>query len=148
MKSTICIIATVLLLNVACSNKSTKTLNGTWQLVSSEVNANGAITLDKMEGKKMIKIINATHFAFLNHDLKAGKDSTNIVFVAGGGTCTRTDSTYSETLEYCNYRDYEGLKVDFKVQFAHDTLILSGHEVKEDLNVDQYITEKYIKIGG
>lgn len=148
MKSTLWIIALVLLLNIACSTKPTNNLNGTWQLVSSEVNANGAITHDKMEDKKMIKIINDTHFAFLNHDLKGGKDSTNVVFVAGGGTCTRTDSTYSETLEYCNYRDYEGLKVDFKVQFSQDTLILSGHEVKEDLKVDQYITEKYIKIGG
>lgn len=149
MKVKIWIVALIICFSSSCSTKKAadNKLMGTWQLVSSEVNANGTITNNSMEGKKMIKIINDTHFAFLNHDLKSGKDSTAL-FVAGGGTCKLSDSTYSETLEYCNYREYEGLKVDFKVQFSNDTLILSGHEVKEDIKVDQFIKEKYIQIGG
>lgn len=149
MKSKIWTIGLIIFLNVSCSNHSPNNnkLNGTWQLVSSEATVNGTTTSASMEGTKMIKIINDTHFAFLNHDLKGGKDST-AVFVAGGGTCKLKDSIYSEVLEYCNYRDWEGLTVDFKVQFNNDTLILSGHEVKEDIKVDQFIKEKYVRIGG
>ena len=149
MKSNIWISGLIIILNFGCSSKSSNhnNLNGTWQLVSSEANVNGSITHGNMKGNKMIKIINDTHFAFLNHDLKAGKDS-NALFVAGGGTCKLSDSIYTEFLEYCNYRDWEGLKVDFKVQFNQDTLILSGHEIKEDIKVNQFIKEKYIKIGG
>lgn len=149
MKSKIWIIGLIVFLNFGCSNKSSNNnkVNGTWQLVWVEANISGNITRENLEGKKMIKIINDTHFAFLNHDLKSGKDSAAL-FVAGGGTCKLTDSIYSEFLEYCNYREWEGLKVDFKVQFNHDTLILSGQEVKEDIKVDQFITEKYVKIGG
>lgn len=121
-------------------------LNGTWQLVFAEAVINDSVVHDKLQGNKMIKIITNSHFAFLNHDLKAGKDSAAL-FVAGGGTCTLHDSIYSETLEYCNYRDWEGLKVDFKFHLKGDTLILSGHEKKDDIKVNQFITEKYIRIG-
>lgn len=147
MKTKATIFGLIIFLNFGCSSKSPNNnkLNGTWQLVWSEANVNGKITRENMTGSKMIKIINDTHFAFLNHDLNAGKDS-NALFVAGGGTCKLTDSIYSEYLEYCNYREWEGLKVDFKVQLNQDTLILSGHEVKEDIKVNQFIREKYIKI--
>lgn len=52
----------------------------------------------------MIKIINETHFSFLNHDMKKGKDSTK-VFVAGGGRYTLEGDQYNEFLEYCSARE-------------------------------------------
>lgn len=50
--------------------------------------------------RKMIKIINSTHFAFLNHTIGAEKDSATSSFYAGGGEYILVDSTYTEKLEY------------------------------------------------
>ena len=80
----------------------------------------------------MIKIINATHFSFLNHDLKKGTDSTAI-FSAGGGRYTLSGDQYTEHLEYCSYREWEGNTFSFTLAIAGDTLIQQGVEKIEDL---------------
>src|ERR1044072_1244277 len=89
------------------SNKNTKvhehegsSLEGTWQLISGTLIENGDTTVTNYTGNQsMIKVINATHFAFLNHDLKKGKDST-AAFGAGGGVYTLQGDQYTEYLEY------------------------------------------------
>jgi hypothetical protein len=85
----------------------------------------------------MIKIINDTHFAFFNHDLNNGKDST-AVFFGGGGKYTLKDSVYTENLEFFNNRQWEnGIK--------NDTLTQKGIEKVEKLGIDRIITEKYVR---
>ena len=70
-------IIALLLISTACNNpkancdkKERRRLEGTWQLISGTLVENGDTTItDYTKGQQMIKIINATHFSFLNHDL-------------------------------------------------------------------------------
>lgn len=93
----------------------------------------------------MIKILNDTHFSFLKHDLNKGKDSTAI-FVAGGGTYTLTDNEYTEYLDYCNAREWEGNSFHFTVIIQNDTLIQSGREKVEGTGIDRIIIERYFRV--
>ena len=93
----------------------------------------------------MIKIINASHFAFLNHDLNNGKDST-AVFGAGGGVYTLEGDQYTEYLEYCSYREWEGHTFQFTVTVQNDTLTQRGVEKIENLGVDRLNIERYSRI--
>src|SRR5215218_10750968 len=88
--------------------KSTpKPIMGTWQLLSGTLIEKGDTTVtDYTKNISFIKIINDTHFAFLQHDLNKGKDSA--VFVAGGGQYSLKDSLYTEHLQYCSAREWEG----------------------------------------
>lgn len=139
-----------LLLLIACacteSKKPTLPIEGTWQLLSGTIIEKGDTTTT-VYGKdvKMIKIINATHFAFLNHDLNKGKDST-ASFVAGGGKYTLKENEYTESLEYCNDRNWEGHTFSFKVDIKNDTLIQTGIEKLADLGIERVNVEKYIRI--
>ena len=102
-------------------------ITGTWHLVKAILIDKGDTTVtDYTKNISFIKIINETHFAFLQHDLNKGKDS--VVFVAGGGTYALKDSLYSEHLEYCSAREWEGNDFDFTIALRGDTLIQSGVE--------------------
>jgi hypothetical protein len=117
---------------------------GTWKLLKSTTIENGDTTFtDYTSGQKMLKIINNTHFAFLRHDLAGGKDSTAL-FVAGGGEYTLVGSTYTEHLEFCNFREYENNVFEFQLYFKGDTLIQTGIEKVESIDVERIITEKYL----
>lgn len=121
-------------------------LVGTWQLISGTTIENGdTTTTDYTKHLRMIKIINATHFAFLNHDLKKGKDST-AAFVAGGGRYTLEGNQYTEYLEYCSARDWEGNTFHFTLTFQYDTLIQHGIEKIEDAGVERLNIEKYKRV--
>jgi hypothetical protein len=93
----------------------------------------------------MIKVINATHFAFLNHDLKNGKDST-ASFSAGGGVYLLEGDQYTEYLEYCNERAWEGHTFQFTVTVKGDTLLQQGIEKIENLGVERLNIERYVKV--
>jgi hypothetical protein len=100
----------------------------------------------------MIKIINETHFAFLNHDLKSKDDSTksDLYFVAGGGPYELSGHRYTEHLEYCSARDYEGHDFPFDLEIRGDTLIQKGVEALKDLGIGTeniQIVEIYVRIG-
>ncbi|MGK0366482.1 MAG: putative ferredoxin-like protein [Saprospiraceae bacterium] len=70
--------------NKSLQNESTSIV-GTWKLLSgTTIKGKDTIVTDYTQRQEMIKIINETHFAFLRHDLKNGRDS-NAIFVAGGG---------------------------------------------------------------
>lgn len=92
-----------------------------------------------------IKVINDTHFAFLQHDLHQGKDSS-AVFVSGGGRYSLNDSTYTEHLEYCNAREWEGNDFTFAITVRNDTLIQRGVEKVESAGVNRVNIEKYIRL--
>ena len=82
------LLGTYLLLSCQQNEKKTaeNTLKGTWQLISGTlIDKDDTTITDYTRGVQMIKIINDSHFAFLNHDLNKGKDSTAAQFVAGGG---------------------------------------------------------------
>lgn len=94
----------------------------------------------------MIKIINADHFAFFNHDLTMGKDTTAALYSAGGGPYTLKDSIYTEHLEFFNNREWENNTFEFVVHIQTDTLIQKGVERIEHLGIDHIILEKYKRI--
>ncbi|MEB0249873.1 hypothetical protein QN344_06980, partial [Mucilaginibacter sp. 5B2] len=91
-----------------------------------------------------IKILNATHFAFMRHDLSKGKVK-DAVYTAGGGTYDFKGDKYTEHLAYLNAREWEGRSFDFTVKFKGDTLIQKGIEKIDSLNINHEIIETYVK---
>lgn len=147
--ASLCLIGCVLL--SGCQNgsseinpPSTNPLIGTWQLIEGRLTDNGQTTITHYTGDtSFIKIINPSHFAFLQHDSK--KDSTGF-FSAGGGHYTLKDSIYTEHLEYCNARNWEGNEFPFVVKINGDTLIQSGVEKIDSLGINRVNTEIYLKV--
>jgi predicted small secreted protein len=125
--------------------KNTMPVSGTWKLISGTlIEKNDTTITDYTKNLSFIKIINENHFAFLEHDLKHGKDSS-AVFVAGGGRYSIVDSVYTEHLEYCNDRDWEGNDFSFVVIVKNDTLIQRGIEKVEKSGINRLNIEKYVK---
>ncbi|MBD1363836.1 lipocalin family protein [Mucilaginibacter sp. ZT4R22] len=121
-------------------------LQGTWKLISAVkiIKADTAITYpEKGQEDEMIKVINGDHFAFFKHDLKKGGKP---IFDSGAGTYSLTGDNYTENLQYCNYREWEGHSFNFKVSFKGDTLQQKGIEKIDSLKIDQEIVETYIRI--
>lgn len=121
-------------------------LQGTWQLLSGTLIEKGDTTVTHYAGNvSFIKVINDSHFAFLQHDLQKGKDST-ASFSAGGGTYTLKDSAYTEKLEYCSAREWEGNEFHFTISIQNDTLVQRGVEKVEAAGVDRINIEKYVRM--
>lgn len=138
---------------MACNNVENKTitttalpLQGTWKLLNGTLIEKGDTTVtDYTKGTSFIKIINPTHFAFLSHDLNKGKDTAN-AFLAGGGRYTLKDSLYTEHLEYCNDRQWEGNDFQFTIAIHNDTLIQQGLEKIDSIGVNRLNIEKYVRV--
>lgn len=119
---------------------------GTWKLITGTLIEKGDTTVtDYTQKISFIKIINDTHFAFLQHDLTKGKDS-GAVFGSGGGSYSLSDSLYTEHLEYCSDRNWEGNDFKFTLTIKNDTLTQSGVEKVEGAGVNRINIEKYIRI--
>ena len=119
---------------------------GTWKLLSGTLIEKGDTTVtDYTKKLSFIKIINKTHFAFLQHDLNKGKDSV-AVFVAGGGRYSIKDSLYTEQLEYCTAREWEGNDFEFTISIKNDTLIQEGIEKVESAGIERINIEKYVRV--
>ena len=128
------------------SKTSPDSIIGTWRLLTGTVIENGDTTVTDYTKKiSFIKIINATHFAFLQHDLDKGKDSA-AVFVAGGGRYSLKDSLYTEHLEYCSARDWEGNDFTFTITTRNDTLTQYGIEKVESAGINRINIENYVKV--
>lgn len=118
-------------------------LKGTWKLLSGTLIEKGdTIITDYTKDRSFIKIINDSHFAFLNHTLR--KDTAD--FSAGGGTYSLNRNTYTEHLEYCSAKEWEGHDFTFTVTITNDTLIQSGVEKIEGQGINRLNTEKYIRV--
>lgn len=127
-------------------NAASSELEGTWKLLSGTLIEKGDTTVtDYTQKVSFIKIINDSHFAFLQHDLNKGKDST-ASFSAGGGTYTLKDSTYTEQLEYCTAREWEGNEFHFTISIQNDTLVQRGVEKVEAAGVERLNIEKYVRV--
>ena len=102
MKKAVSILVLIITMTSCNSEKKHNPIEGTWRLISAETIEKDSTFSTFNSKTKMIKIINDSHFAFFNHDLNNGKDSTNAVFFGGGGKYTLKDSIYTENLEYFN----------------------------------------------
>ena len=133
---------------LGCETKhKTAPIVGTWELVSATSTEKDSTTSTFDPTHKMIKILNDTHFAFLNHALESSKDSTSSTrFNAGGSTYTLVDSTYTENLDYFSDKAWENHKFEFKISIKDDTLIQKGIEKVEKLGIDHIIIEKYKRV--
>jgi Lipocalin-like domain len=149
IKITLILFAVTVIL-ISCAGKkevnSTIPLVGTWQLISGTLIEKGdTVITDYSQNVSFIKIINDTHFSFLQHDLQKGKD-TAAVFVAGGGKYTLKDNLYTEHLEYCSARNWEGNDFSFTITIKNDTLVQSGVEIIEREGVNRVNIEKYFRV--
>jgi len=119
---------------------------GTWQLLSGTLIEQGdTVVTDYTKDRSFIKIINATHFSFTQHDLNKGRGS-NASFSAGAGTYTLKDSTYTEHLTYCSDRAWEGHDFSFTLTLQNDTLTQRGVEIVEATGVNRLNIEKYVRV--
>jgi hypothetical protein len=149
----IAVLIVIMTIVFSCA-KETKTedstqspLVGTWKLLSGTLIEKGDTTVtDYTKGLSFIKIINDTHFSFTNHDLNHGKDSTTAAFSAGAGTYTLKDNTYTEHLEYCNAREWEGHDFPFTIEIKNDTLIQRGVEKIESQGIERLNIERYVRV--
>ena len=148
MKQITFLILVIVCLLTACKEKprAVSPIIGTWQLLSGTTITKGVSTVtDYTKTQRFIKIINATHFAFLKHDINTKKDSTN-KFDAGGGAYTLTGDKYTEHLDYYTDKNWEGKTFDFNVTFKGDSLIQKGQEKVEKENINRTIIEKYVRV--
>jgi hypothetical protein len=144
--SIIAISAGIISCKTDSKSETSSSINGTWQLISGTLIEKGDTTFtDYTKDKNAIKIINDTHFSFLNHDLNKGKDST-ASFGAGGGKYTLVGDKYTEFLEYCNAREWENNKFEFTITIKNDTLIQTGIEKIDSIGVNRLNIEKYVKV--
>jgi hypothetical protein len=144
----------ILIMLISCSSENTNDrsnstqlpIQGTWKLLTGTLIEKGdTIVTDYTKNASFIKIINDTHFAFLHHDLNKGKDSTP-VYSSGGGSYTLSDSSYTEKLEYCTAREWEGHDFSFTVRISNDTLVQAGVEKVETAGIDRLNIEKYVRV--
>ena len=140
----------VILILVSCTGRnnisSDNSIEGTWKLISGTLIENGDTTVTNyLKDVSFIKILNKSHFAFLQHDLNKGQDS-DAVFVAGGGRYSLINDSYTEHLEYCSARNWEGNDFNFKISIKGDTLIQTGVEKVDNLGVNRLNIEKYVRL--
>lgn len=144
----------ILILFNACTAKNPSENNqkaplpliGTWQLLTGTTIEKGdTVVTEYTQTKSFIKVINATHFAFLLHDLGKGKGAEP-VFSAGGGRYSLVDSSYTEQLEYCTDRAWEGTDFHFTISIQNDTLVQRGIEKVEKAGIDRINIEKYVRV--
>lgn len=132
--------------NINSTNDTLKkeSIIGTWKLLSGTIIQGKDTTVtDYTINLELIKLINDSHFAFMKHDL--GKDSVN-VFVSGGGRSVINGTTYTEYLDFCNYREWENNTFNFEFTISNDTLVTRGIEKIESLNINQLNIEKYVRL--
>jgi len=121
-------------------------LVGTWKLIKGTlIEKADTVVTDYTKDKSFIKIINDTHFSFLLHDLKHGKDS-GAVYSSGGGTYSLTGNDYTEHLEYCSDRNWEGHDFPFTITINNDTLTQRGIEKVEASGIDRLNIEQYVRV--
>jgi len=152
MKQTIgFILINVMLLSCNSSTPSEKPettqfpIEGTWELLSgTTIEKNDTVTTNYASDQRMIKIINSTHFSFLRHDLNKGKDTA--IYSSGGGSYTLKGDQYTERLDFCSDREWEGHEFQFTVSIKNDTLIQTGIEKLENLGINRLNIEKYKRV--
>jgi Lipocalin-like domain len=143
----------ILLALTACESKQNSdkpappvnSMIGTWELVSgTTIQGRDTTFTDYTKNRKFLKIINGTHFSFVGHDLSKGKDSAAF-YTSGAGTYALSDSTYTEHLQFCSDRAWEGNDFTFTVSIRNDSLTQTGIEKIEKINVNRLNIERYVR---
>jgi hypothetical protein len=136
----------IILAIVSCKPQNKQNnIQGTWKLFSATLVENGDTTNTAYaDTKSFIKIINNTHFAFLSHDLKHGKDTATAQYTSGGGKYQLSGNKYTEHLEYCTDRAWEAHDFEFTINIKNDTLIQQGVETVPEKNINRLNVERYI----
>lgn len=133
--------------NDSKERKQSLPIVGTWRLITGiTIEKGDTVITDHTKNASFIKVINNTHFAFLQHDLNKGKDTSTAAFSSGGGTYTLVDSSYTEKLEYCSAREWEGNDFKFAVTIQNDTLVQRGVEKVESAGINRINIEKYVRV--
>lgn len=136
----------------SCSNstqpeeqkQTSSPVEGTWKLLTGTlITGKDTSITDYTTGKSFIKVINKTHFSFTGHDLNKGKDSAAF-FSSGCGKYELSDSNYTEHLEYCSDRAWEGSDFHFTITRNNDTLMIQGIEKIDSLGINRINIEKYV----
>lgn len=142
-----CKVTTALLLLSCQGSEPQSGLDGTYKTVENTTIKGKDTIFFQVDPTmtEMIKRFNVNNFAFFNHDLNTGQDNTSL-FVSGAGTYSWDGDKYSENLDCCIFRPWEGKQFDFKLQINGDTLIQEGLEEIPELGINEYITEKYVRI--
>ncbi|HCL83586.1 MAG TPA: hypothetical protein DIC22_06400 [Chitinophagaceae bacterium] len=144
----------VLILFFSCESKQSaekpampvNPLTGTWELISgTTIQGKDTTVTDYTKNRKFLKIINGTHFAFVGHDLNKGKDSLAF-YTSGAGTYTLNDSVYTEHLQFCSDRAWEGNDFPFHILIQNDTLTQTGIEKIEKIGVNRLNIERYVRV--
>ncbi|GAB2799585.1 hypothetical protein GCM10027275_51840 [Rhabdobacter roseus] len=139
-----CVLLLLPCLLFSCHSKPDQLpLEGTWELISATTMERDSTFSTFDSTRSMIKILNKTHFAFLNHTIDA---NTVAPYSAGGGKYTLVDSTYTEHLDYFSDPAWENHTFSFTVNIQNDTLIQKGVEKVEALGIDRVIIEKYTRV--
>jgi hypothetical protein len=119
---------------------------GTWQLVSGTfIQGKDTTVTYYTKNRKFIKIIDSSHFAFVGHDLNKGQDST-ANYTSGAGTYTLSGDTYTEHLEFCSERVWEGHDFANHVDVQTDSFTQTGIEKVEKAGVNRLNIEKYVRL--
>lgn len=121
-------------------------IQGTWKLVSGETIDNGKSTPNVYpKDMEMIKILNADHFAFMDHHVNVAKDSSNH-FDGGGGAYELKGDQYTEHLDFYSDKTVEHKAFTFTVTLKNDTLTQKGIEKNEAKGITRMVIERYVRL--
>lgn len=133
---------------VACSEKPSAekpkvNLQGSWKLLTGTLIENGDTTVtDYTRDRSFIKMLNQSHFAFLGHRLASDTPD----FSGGGGRYRLDGDQYTEYLDYCNAKEWEGHEFHFTVSVHGDTLVQQGVEKIQAQGINRLNIERYLRI--
>jgi hypothetical protein len=109
-------------------------LQGAWELISQKIDGK-----DKAFSGRRIRLITASHFAWVKQDTKMVKEllakgtphDSAVAFhdVAGAGTYKINGDTYTETTEFFYDPQNLGTSIDWKIKLEGNLWYSSGHYV-------------------
>jgi len=108
------------------SKKQTASVEGTWQLVSYKYGSSQSAFIDRNESSNRIKVINKTHFIWVEVD-NSGK-----VVQSAGGKYTLAGEIYTEFLEFGVGMDqYLKSSPQFTIKVEGDMMFQSGFLIND-----------------
>lgn len=132
----------VLIICASCKDEKTKSdVEGTWKMIYAETKQGDSIQIKDLSNADFIKIINASHFAFINQDYSNVEN-----FYSGGGRYAYEGNQYVETLSFTSVEVIRNHEFPFTVKIEGDTLVQKGIEEVKAAGIKREIIEKYIKI--
>ncbi len=99
---------------------------GTWQLITgTHIEKGDTVVTDTQKKYLSLKSSTILILLFCSMILVKGR-ILQLPFFTCGGSYSLNDSLYTENLEYCSAREWEGNDFSFQIAIKNDTLIQSG----------------------